>query len=212
MQKVESFPPSVRIYGLLGLFGVVSLVTSLIVVHSKINNFDWMNEYVSNLANESLGRVFIAGGFIHGCGNLALVLGLRGALRPGRLRNWATLTFGFAAVGILLTALFPIDAPDAALSVIGRLHRASASVTFTFELAALFIFTLEFRRDRRWHRHQLFSKVLSISTAIAMMLFVIAIQVKVAPGLAERIALMFFIVWEIWICRQLIRKTSLAAD
>ncbi len=206
MIRENIFPRSVRIYGLLGLLGVVVLITSLVIVHSKITNFDWMNEYVSNLVNEPLGWIFIIGTLVHGCGNLALTMGLRGALRPGRLRTWATLIFGLAAFGILLAALFPIDAPDSALSLTGGIHRAVASATFTLELAAFFIFTLEFRRDRRWHRHQAVSLVLSISAAIAMMMFVIAIQVEVAPGLAERIALAIFLAWELWVCFQLIRS------
>lgn len=206
MTTEDTFPWAVRIYGLLGLLGVVLFVTSLIIVHSMITDFDWMSEYVSNLANEPLGRVFIIGSFIHGCGNLALTLGLRGALHPDRLRTWATLVFGLAALGILLTALFPIDPPDIDPSTIGRIHRAVASATFTFELAALFIFTLAFKNDRRWHRKQAVSLVLSIGAAIAMMVFVIAFQVEVAPGLAERTALAIFLVWELWICVQLIRS------
>jgi len=206
MTREYVFPRRVRIYGLLSLSGLAIFAISLMVVHSTITDFDWIGEYVSNLANKPLGIVFIVGTFIHGCGNLALTLGLWSALHPGRLRTWAVIFFGLAALGILLTALFTIESPGTAPGATGRIHRAVASATFIFELAALFVFTLVFSNDRRWYRQRSVSLILSAGAAVSMMMFIIAIQVNVAPGLAERTALAFFLVWEIWICFQLMRS------
>ncbi len=93
MTKESTFPWPVRLYGQLGLTGIAVFVLSLVVVHLVSTDFDWMRDYVSYLANEPLGSVFLAGAFVHGWGNLALALGLRGALLPGRLRTWAVLLF-----------------------------------------------------------------------------------------------------------------------
>lgn len=206
MIREYAFPAPVRRFGLLGLLGLGVFVSSIIVLHLTSNGIDWMGHYVSNLANQPLGWVFMGGAFVHGWGNLALTLGLRGALRPGRLRTWAVLLFGLAAVGILLAALFPIDAPGQTPDVSGRIHRAAASATFALELAALFVFSAAFGRQRRWHRQRAVSLVLSVSAAVALTAFVIAIQLDMAPGLAERVALAIFLVWEIWACIQLIRR------
>lgn len=206
--KEKAFSPSVRRYGLLGLLGVGVFLSSLIVVHLTSPGIDWTRDYVSNLANEPLGWVFVASVFVHGWGNLALTLGLRSALRPGRLRNRAVLLFGLAAVGILLAALFPIDPPGNAPTTIGRLHRTFASATFMLELAALFVFSVLFRHDRRWHRQYAVSMVLSVSAALALTAFVISLQIDLTPGLTERAALAVFLVWEIWACLQLIRMKS----
>ncbi len=195
----------VRRYGLLSLLGLVAFVSSLIVLHVMSTGIDWMRHYVSNLANEPLGRVFVGAAFVHGWGNLALTLGLRGALHPGRLRTWAVLLFGLAAVGILLAALFPVDPPGQTPSTTGRVHRTVASATFVLELAALFVFSVAFSRDHRWRRQQAVSLVLSVSAAVTLTVFVIAVQVGVAPGLAERAALTVFLVWELWASFQLIR-------
>lgn len=62
----------------------------------------------------------------------------------------------------------------------------------------MFILSVMFRHDRRWHRQQAVSLVLSVGAAVAVTLFVIAIQVNVVPGLAERVALAVFLAWEIW--------------
>lgn len=199
------FPWPVRRFGLVGLLGLVAFVSSVIVLHLTSDGIDLTRHYVSNLANQPLGWVFMVGAFVHGWGNLALVLGLRGALRPGRLRTWAVLLFGLAAVGILLAALFPIDAPDQAASVSGRIHRSAASATFALELAALLVFSAAFGHQRRWRRQRRVSLTLSAGAAAALTAFVIAIQLDVMPGLAERVALAIFLVWEIWVSVQLIR-------
>ncbi len=209
MTREGVFPWPVRLYGLLGLLGVVAFVSSLIVLHLMSTGIDWMRHYVSNLANEPLGWVFVSTAFVHGWGNLALTLGLRGTLHPGRLRTWAVLLFGLAAVGILLAALFPADPIGQIPSTTGRIHRAAASAIFMLELAALFVFSVAFGRHRRWRRQQAVSLVLSVGAAVAITVFVIAIQVDVAQGLAERAALAVFLIWELWAGFQLIRPASL---
>lgn len=209
MRKARAFTWPVRRYGLLGLLGVVAFVAALVVIHLMGVDIDWRGDYVSNLANEPFGWIFIVGTFVHGWGNLALTLGLRGALHPGRLRTWAVLLFGLAAVGILLAALFPVDPPGQAPSIVGRIHRAVSSATFMLELAALFVFSVAFSRHLRWRRQQAVSLLLSVSAAVAITVFIIAIQVDIAPGLAERVALAVLLAWEIWACLQLIRRSSL---
>jgi len=208
MSRESAFPWPVRVYGLLGLLGMAAFMSSLIVLHLAGTDVDWVRGYVSYLANEPLAWIFTTGAFVHGWGNLALAAGLRGALRPGRLRTWAVMLFVLAAVGILLASQFPIDPPDQVPSTTGIAHRAFASATFALELAAVFVFSAAFRRQRRWRRQQAVSLALSVSAAVAMTAFIIAIQVDVAPGLAERTALAILLVWELWIGFQLILKKS----
>jgi len=205
MSRESTFPWPVRLYGLLALVGMATFMTSLIVLHLMGTDIDWMHGYVSYLANKPLGWVFITGTFVHGLGNLALTMGLRDALNPGRLRNWAVVLFGLAAVGILLTTLFPIEPPGQTPGTAGLAHRAFASATFALELAALFAFSAAFRRRRRWRRQQAVSLALSVSAAVALTAFFIAIQVDIAPGLAERVALAVLLAWELWISFQLIK-------
>lgn len=205
MNREYTFSWPERRFGLLGLSGIAVFVSSIFLLHLTGSSIDWTRDYVSDLANEPFGWVFMGGAFVHGWGNLALTLGLRGALRPGRLRTWAVLLFGLAAVGLLLTALFPVDAPGQAPGVSGQIHRAAASAAFALELAALFVFSVAFGRQRAWRRKRAVSLVLSVAAAVALTVFVIAVQLDIAPGLAERVALAIFLVWEIWASVQLIR-------
>jgi len=189
---------------LLGLVGVVSLLSSLVALHLMISGFDWINDYASDLANQPYGGLFVAGTIVHGLGNLSLSLGLRAALRPGRLRTWAVLLFGLAAAGLVLSALFPTDSAGQ-VSMAGRIHRTVVSLAFAFELAALFVFSDAFRQNRRWRSRRPLSLALSSISAVAVTLFVIAVQVDIAPGLAERLALSAYMSWELWVIYQLIQ-------
>lgn len=192
-------------YGALGLFGIGVFLSSLIVIHLTSPGIDWLDEYVSNLANTPSGWIFIAGTFVHGLGNLALATGLRKALQPAELRNWAVVLFGLAAVGILLTGIFPMDPQGQELTTTGRLHRTFASAAFMIELAALFVFSIVFRHDPGWQRQHKTSVLLAVTAAATLMIFIIALQIGLASGLAERAALAVFLGWEIWACIQLLR-------
>jgi len=205
MTNKSAFPWPVRLYGLLALAGAATFVVSLAVLHAMSSGVDWKSDYVSNLANETHGWVFGFGTFVHGWGNLALALGLRGALPRGRQRNWAVLLFSLAAVGVLLTALFPTDPSGQAPSVTGQVHRTVASAAFALELSALFVFSLAFSRSLPWRRMQTIPLVLSASAAVAVTWFVVAIQLGQMPGLAERTALTMLLSWELWVISQLIR-------
>ena len=101
--------------------------------------------------------------------------------------------------------MFPIEAPGQAPNLPGQIHRGAASLAFALELAALFVFSAAFRRQLDWRRQRAASLVLSVIAATAVTAFVIAIQLDIAPGLAERVALAVFLVWEVWACLQIIR-------
>ena len=205
MIREYTFSWPVRRLALLGLSGVAVFGAAIIALHLTGSGVDWTDGYVSDLANQPFGWLFMGGAFVHGWGNLALTLALRGALRPGPLRTWAVLLFGLASAGILLAALFPIEAPGQAPNVPGQIHRGAASIAFALELAALFVFSAAFRRQRAWRRWRAVSLALSAIAATAVTAFVLAIQLDIAPGLAERVALAIFLVWEIWACVQIIR-------
>jgi hypothetical protein len=76
---------------------------------------------------------------------------------------------------------------------------------FMSELTALFIFSTAFRHDFRWRGYQTISLFISVIAALAMAVFIVAIQVDIAPGLAERVAMIPLLVWEVWICIRLIK-------
>ncbi|MCF6224976.1 MAG: DUF998 domain-containing protein [Xanthomonadales bacterium] len=199
-----------RYLGLIALVGLSTFLLSISVLHILSAEINWVDDYVSYLANEPQGWLFGFGAFVHGLGNLALAFGLRAVLQPGRLRDWAVSLFAAAAVGILLTAIFPIDPIGAAITLSGRIHRTLASGAFVLELISFFIFSVAFARDRNhhWQQQKYISLSLAIISALAVVWFLLAEDNGVMLGLAERAALGVFMLWEIWIIIQLIRPLN----
>ncbi len=201
-------PPRTRLHGLLGLAGIGTFLAALVMVHMGSPGIDMVRGYVSNLANEPLGIVFMAGTVVHGLGNLALAVGLARAVNPVPGRTAAVWLFALAAGGILAAAVFPVDPPGAPVTWSGQLHRAFASTAFVLELAALFTFAAAFREDPRWQRERPLTLALAVAAAAALTAFVISIQIGWAPGLTERLALAVFLAWEI---RAALRLVALPA-
>ncbi|HEX7972547.1 MAG TPA: DUF998 domain-containing protein [Thiobacillus sp.] len=199
---------AVRIYGLAGLLGASAFVASLVVLHLTRTDVDWTRHYVSDFVNGRLGGLFVAGTLAHGAGNLGLILGLRQSLDPGPLRGWAAFFFGLAVAGIVVAAIFPIEAAGRPPTAVGLIHRVTTIASFPLELGALFLFSAAFGRDPRWRRRQAVSLALSAVATAAMAGFFLAAFLHRLPGLAERLALAGFLAWEVWASAELARAAA----
>jgi hypothetical protein len=196
---------TVRGWGWLAFTGILAFLLSLVALHFTGRPIDMQERYLSELANRQAGWIFDAGTLIHGLGNLALAMGLRASLPKSRLRGWSVSLFGLAAIGIVVAGIFSIDSPGMALTVSGAIHRAATSGAFAAELAALFIFSQAFAHCPSWKEFKGISLWLSGCAAVALLVFVISIELDFMPGLTERVALIVFLCWEIWVVLRLIR-------
>ena len=195
----------VRAYGLAGLLGVLAFAASLIALHVLVldEDIDWTRHYVSAFANGRLGWVFVFGATLHGSANLALSRGLRRSLAPGPLSTVAVLLFSLAAVGFLVAALFPTD-PAGRATAAGFVHRLATTASFPTELIALFLFSTAFAASRRWRGWVRVSFASSGVAAVAMAALALAVLRNQLPGLAERVALASFMVWELGVSWELL--------
>lgn len=201
----------VQLYGLAGLLGAVAFTSALVVLHVARPDIDWTRHYVSDFANGRLGWLFVLGAVAHGVGNVALSLGLCRSLAPGPLTAGAVLLFSTAASGITAAALFPTDPGGSALTVTGLVHRVAATVSFPVELIALILFSAAFAASPHWRRHTRSSLALSAIAAAAVAGLFLAVFRNRLPGLAERLALASFIVWEFGAALELVRVSSSSA-
>ncbi|NOX68129.1 MAG: DUF998 domain-containing protein [Gammaproteobacteria bacterium] len=202
--RLHSWSP--RRFGQLGLTGVLIFLFALLFLHLLSPGFDGVRQYVSDMANEPLGVLFVGGTFVHGWGNLSLALGLRGTLKPGPLRRWGVAFYSLSALGILTTALFPVDASGQVTTLIGRIHRIAAGSGILLELAALFVFAAAFGQQEPWRRYRRGALVLSIIAAIAVAAFIVGVQMDFAKGVLERLVMAVFLVWGILVSLVLIRE------
>lgn len=201
----ETIVRRVRLYGLAGLVGALAFTLSFAVLHLVRPEVAWRQDYVSRFVRGRLGWLFISATIVHGFGNLAIGLGLGGSLLPGRLRAWAVLLFGIAATGIVLAAVLPVDPTGASPTVVGRAHQGIVYLAFLGELVALLLFSIAFARDPRWRWSSGVSSLLVAVTAVALTGFLVAALLNRMPGLAERLSLASFMVWEFWVAFHLVR-------
>lgn len=193
-----------RLCAVSGLLGATIFILSLLVLHLTLSGFDWLGEYASDLANAPNGWLFSFGTISHGLGNLALAFGLWLTLDPGKTRNWGVGLFSLAAMGMLLVALFSTDPPGGPSTLEGMMHRTVAGLAFLSELAALYVFSVAFRFSRLWRPYHGFPFLLAILSTLAMTALLVAIQFGIAPGLAERLTLTLFMVFDIWAAYRLL--------
>lgn len=169
---------------------------------------DWTRHYVSEFVHWPRGWLLPLAILGHAAGNFALALGLYHALRRGPLRALASGLFLFAAGGFAATALFAVEAPGAARSIAGAIHRASASASFGLEFAALVLYSAAFASEVQWRGAARTSLALTALAGGASAMLLSAIVLGWRPGLAERTALAAFMAWEFWAGAQLMRRTS----
>lgn len=195
---------TLRFCALFGFGGAAVFLISLILLHLNRPEFDWLGEYASDLANGPYGWLFALGAISHGLGNLALSVGLWLTLEPGKPRNWGVSLFALAATGMLMAAVFTTDPFGAGLTPEGIMHRAAAGLAFFAELASLYLFSIAFQSARFWRPYHEFALTLAVMSTLALTLFLIAIQLGNAAGLAERLALAVFMLFELWVAWRLL--------
>lgn len=183
--------------GIAGVVGVAAFASALVLLQMSRPEIDWKRHYVSEFANGPAGWLFIMGAAVHGLGNLALAAGLRRSLGPAMQSRAAVFLLALAAAGILTAAFFPTDAGGQARTVAGLVHRLVASACFPLELVALFLFSATFAANPLWRRFSRPTFVWGLVMVLTLALLVLAVLWNRMPGLAERVALAGFMVWEL---------------
>jgi hypothetical membrane protein len=198
----------VRPCGAAGIFGVLAFISAIITLQLFGPEIDWTRHYVSEFANGPLGWLFVTAAAVHGLGNLALTAGLRRSLGPGALHTAGVLLFGLAALGILAAAVFPTDSGGEARTFAGLVHRVAAIASFPVELISLLLISASFSGSTHWRRLAGRSFAWSAIAAATLVWLFLAVFWNKMPGLAERVALATFLVWEFGASWSLARSPS----
>lgn len=196
------------LYGVAGLLGALAFVSSLAILHAMRLEIDWMQHYVSEFANGPLASLFVFGATVHALGNLALSVGLRRSLAPATLGAAASVLLSLAAFGILAVVLFPIDPGGRVLSMSGHIHRLAAAASFLLEFLALVGFSVAFMASALWRRWASLSLAWSAVAAATVVGLALGVLWNRMPGLAERLALGSFLLWEVGVSLELLRSRA----
>jgi len=127
----------------------------------NIPGFDLTHHYLSQLSSGDLGWIQISNFVISGLLTIAAAVGVRRALRGGRLGRVGPALLAAFGVGLVAAGVFVADPalgyPPGTPDVIpdhqswhSLLHGISAIVSFTFLVGACFALGYRFARERRW--------------------------------------------------------------
>jgi uncharacterized protein DUF998 len=123
------------------------------------DGFDLTRHQWSMLANGDFGWIQITNLVVTGLMTVAMAVGLRRALRPGRGATWAPRLVGAYGLGMIAAGVFradpafgfPAGTPDGSgqVSWHGMLHFASAGIGFACLVAACLVLARRFAVERR---------------------------------------------------------------
>ena len=187
-----------KAFGMAGMLGVAWFGAAMFVLQAAAGRgFDWTRHLMSELANMPGGWLFASATVGHAAGNLLVGVGLYRALR-GRAAAAGSILFALAALGLAMTGIFAADAPGAAPSAAGTVHRVAASTSFAVELGALALFSAALMARPAWRGAARVSFALAALALAASALMVYALALDWREGLAERVAVGTFMAWELW--------------
>ena len=117
------------------------------------------------------------------------------------------------ALGVALAGIFPMDAPGAQPTLVGRLHTLGGFLVFPWMPMAVLLVARRFRRDARWRSHFAFTLAIGLFCLAVIVFFLAFAGPPGTPprfatpfaGLIQRIQLLPFFIWIALISREAYR-------
>jgi hypothetical protein len=127
---------------------------------------------------------------------------LRTEFRHGVASVAAPAVFVIMTIGVSLALAFPMDAPDAVPTSIGRLHVAGGFLVFPWMPVGLFLAARRFRRDARWQPYFAYTLATALVCLATIVFFLLFVGPPPAPrplsrltGLVQRVQIVPFFTW-----------------
>ena len=184
-----------RQYGTLGLAGVGAFAIALIALHFLEPGLSIVSEYISAYALGDYGWLERAAEVTLGVGLVAIALGLRETLAPGKrvTASWVVMLIGglAGAVGGLF-ASDPTGAADTTVS--GTIHDVTGYVSLLTTLFVVWMLRGVFARDRRYQHlagaQRWFAVLLTVALVLLFALYPLGVV-----GLIQRTFVVVAVTW-----------------
>lgn len=197
-----------RQYGTTGLFGVGFFALSLVLLHLLDTEVDVVDEHLSSYALGDYGWLSIVGHVAAGIGTIAIALGLRATLSPGKAvtPSWMFLLIG--GFGFLLLAVFMTDRPGGdETTMTGVVHDIVGYVQIISFLTSAWLLRDAFARDTVYEHLARFELW---SAALITICFVLVLVSFNGPiGLVQRIFSVVILGWLLVLGANVRREDSL---
>lgn len=182
--------------GTVAMAGIGFFVVALISLHLLEPDFSAVNEYTSDYAlGESFGWLMRAAFFAAGLASIAIALGLKRSLEPGKRVTATVALFLVAGVAFFTVGAFngdPTGQTD--LSTSGTVHVVGSVVLFVALVVAVWFLRGVFDRDRQFQRFASAQKWLAIAFTMGFVA-TFAVPEDGAVGAIQRIFVAILMAW-----------------
>jgi hypothetical membrane protein len=170
-------------------------VFALLVLHLLRPDYSPVNHFISDYAVGPHGWVMTTAFLALSGGCLALALGLaRGG--PGSIAGWIGIALlGVAAVGLVVTAIYPTDLPGAPYTRSGDIHELTFRVNVGSLILGSLLLSAGFGASPRWRDFRRTALVLFSLVALGAVLQFATLRKGAPYGLANRLFCVLLLAW-----------------
>ena len=137
--------------GTIAMIGVGWFVVAVLALHVVEPDFSVVNNYISEYALGESGWLMQSAFFGIGFGVIAIALGLRQTLAPGKRVTASVVVLLIAGIGFFVAAIFKTDPTGATETTTdGNLHLVGSVMIFFSLLAVAWMLRGVFKRDPTW--------------------------------------------------------------
>lgn len=196
-----------RQYGTIGIVGVSVFLLVNVSLHFLDPDLSVVDTVLSDYALGDYGWLSRAGDLGAAAGLIAIALGLRSTLAPGKRVAASWVLILVAGIGFIVSAFFDTDGTEATeFTTAGIIHIVSSMVAIIGLIVTSWLLRGVFSRDdgyRYLRRTQLWFAVVISVTAVAMILLA-----GIADGLAQRALVIVMVTWWIVLAVNVRRSTT----
>jgi len=185
---------SARQYGTIGIVGVSVFLLVNVALHFLDPDLSVVDAVLSDYALGDYGWLSRAADFAAAVGLIAIALGLRSTLAPGKRVSASWVLILLAGFGFIVSGLFDTDGTEATeFTTTGTLHIVGSMVSILGLIVTAWLLRGVFSRDdgyRHLSRTQLWFAILISVAAVALILLS-----GTADGLAQRALVIVMVTW-----------------
>lgn len=184
-------------FSIMGATGAIFYFVVFVILHFLNQDISPVTNYVSEYAIGSYGNLFRISLFVHGLSNIFTSAALAYYFRQSRAGVSGAILFGVASFGMILGAIFSMDPSGALRSTAGTIHQLAAFGSFLVETVALALFGSIFKNIPAWKSFGTVTMSIVVVNIILLSWLIVSIATKGMLGIAERGAILTFLLWEI---------------
>ncbi len=159
---------------------------ALLLMHVLRPDYSPTSHMISEYAVGRYGWIMTTSFLALGCGCLTLLLALSGS-EPGSVAAWiGILLMGIPSIGLVVSAFFPMDAPESPPTRTGDVHNISFLANVVSIVLATSLLSVGFWIDPRWRSFRRLAVALTSLIVIGVIVQFLTLQRGAPFGLANR--------------------------